>query len=108
MIIALTFLIHYNDNSTYLRRKRNWGYGLAKSQENINQLLYIDDMKGYSKKEEEREILILTLRIYSQNIGMESDIEICVILIMKREKNEDGRIELPNWKSIRTLWENKN
>ena len=49
------------------------------------------------------------MRIYSQDIGMESGIEICAMLIMKRGKRKTVEVkELPNQKSISRLWENKN
>ena len=49
-----------------------------------------------------------TIRIYSQDIGMEFGIEKCVLLVMKSGKRHltDG-IELPNQDKIRTLAENK-
>ena len=49
------------------------------------------------KNEKEPETLINTVRIYSQDIGMEFDIEKCALLVMK--------IELPNQYKIRTLAE---
>ena len=52
-------------------RKCTAGYKLSKSQEKINPLMYIDDIKLYAKNEREVETLILTVRIYSQDIGME-------------------------------------
>ena len=44
------------------------------------------------------------IRIYSQDIGMELDIEKCVMFIIKSGKREtmDGK-ELPNQERIRTL-----
>ena len=56
--------------------------------------------------EKEQETLILAVRIYSQDIGMEFGIEKCAILIMKSGKGHmtDG-IELLNQDKIRTLGE---
>ena len=56
------------------------------------------------KNEKELETLIHTIRIYSQDIGMEFGIEKCVLLVMKSGKRRltDG-IELPNQDKIRTL-----
>ena len=61
------------------------------------------------KKEKELETLIHAVRIYSQGIGMEFDIEKCALLVMKSGKRHmtDG-MELPNQYKIRTLWEKKN
>ena len=54
------------------------------------------------------ETLIHTVRIYSQDIGMEFGIEKCVLLAMKSGKRHrtDG-IELPNQDKIRTLATNE-
>ena len=46
-------------------RKLSARHKLSRSQENINHLMYMDDMKLFAKNEE------YTMRIYSQYIGME-------------------------------------
>ena len=54
----------------------------------------------------ELETLIQGVRIYSDDIGMESDIEKCDKLIMKSEKRHKTKgIELQNERKIRTLGE---
>ena len=61
------------------------------------------------KNEKKLETLIQTIRVYSQDIGMELDIEKYPMLIMKSGKRETKeRIELPNKESIRTLREKEN
>ena len=69
---------------------------------------YMGDIKLFAKNEKELETLIHTVRIYSQDIGMEFGIEKCALLIMKSGKRHltDG-IELPNQDKIRTLAENE-
>ena len=54
------------------------------------------------------ETLIYTVRIYSQDIGMEFGLEKCAILVMKCDKRylTDG-LELPNQDKIRTLAKNE-
>ena len=66
----------------------------------------MDDIKLFPKNEKKLEILIHTIRIYSQDIGMEFCIERCVLLARKSGKRQltDG-IELPNQDKIRTLAE---
>ena len=59
----------------HILRKCTAGYKLTRSQEKINHLMYMDDIKLFAKKEKERETLKHTVRIYSQNIGMEFGIE---------------------------------
>ena len=92
----------------HILRKCTAGYQLSRSQEKINNLMYIDDIKLFAKNEKELETLIHTIRIYSQDIGMEFGIEKCVLLVMKSGKRHltDG-IELPNQDKIRTLAENE-
>ena len=55
-------------------------------------------------KNKELETLMVTVRIHSQDIGMEFDIEKCSMLIMKSRQMTEG-IELPNQENIGTLRE---
>ena len=66
----------------------------------------MNDIKLFAKNEKELETLIHAVRIYSQDIGMEFDVENCAMLVMKSSKRymTDG-IELPNHDKIRTLGE---
>ena len=86
-----------------LFRKCPDGYKLHESQENINRLMYVDDIKLFVKNEKELETLIQRVRIYSQDIGMKFGIEKCAFLIMRSEKRQitEG-IELSNQEKIRT------
>ena len=80
------------------------GYKLSRSQETVNHLMYMDDIKLFAKNEKELETLINTVRIYSRDIGMEFGIEKCAMLVMKSGKRQltDG-MELPNQDKIKTL-----
>ena len=54
------------------------------------------------------EALIQTVKIISQDIAMEFGMEKCAMQIMKSGKRETMEgIELPNQKSISTLWKKK-
>ena len=70
--------------------------------------MYIDIIKLFAKNEKEMETLIHTVRIYSQETGMEFGMEKWAILVMKGGKRHltDG-MELPNHDKIRTLAENE-
>ena len=70
--------------------------------------MYMDDIKLFAKNEKELETLIHTIKIYSQDIGMEFGIETCALLVMKSGKRHltDG-IELPYQDKIRTLAKNE-
>ena len=63
----------------YILRKCTAGYKLSKSQENINYLMYMDDIKLFAKNEKELETLIHAVGIYIQDIGMEFGIEKCAM-----------------------------
>ena len=61
----------------HILRKCTAGYKLSRSQEKINHLMYMDDIKLFAKNEKELETLLHTVRIYSQDIGIEFGIENC-------------------------------
>ena len=66
----------------------------------------MDDIKLFAKNEKELEILILTIRIYNQDIGMECGTEKCAMLIIISRKRQITKgIELANQVRIRTLEE---
>ena len=90
----------------HILRKCTAGYKLGRSQEKINHLIYMDDIKLFAKNETELETLIHTVRIYIQDIGMELGIEKCAMLVMKSGKRHmtDG-MERPNHDRIKTLEE---
>ncbi len=46
-------------------------YKLNKSPEEINRLLYMDDIKLFAKNEKELETLIHSVKIYSQDLVIE-------------------------------------
>ena len=52
----------------YIPRKCTTRYKLSRSQEKINHLMYMDDIKLFTKNEKELGTLIHTVRIYSQDI----------------------------------------
>ena len=66
----------------HILRKCTAGYKLIRSQEKINHLMYMDDIKLFAKNEKELETLIHTVIIYSQDIRMEFGIEKCALLVM--------------------------
>ena len=78
-------------------RKCITGYKLSRSQENINHLMNMGDIKLFAKNEKELESLIHAVRIYSQDIGMEFGREKCAMLVMKSGKRHlTDKKELPN------------
>ena len=67
------------------------GYKLIKSQKKVNYLLYMDDIKLLVKNKNELETLIHTIRIYSQEKGMEFGLEKCTMFVKsgKRHLKDD-------------------
>ena len=88
----------------HILRKCTAEYKLSRSQEKINHLMYMDDIKLSAKNEKEMETLIHAVRIYNEDIEMEFGIEKCAMLVMKSGKRHltDG-MELPSQDKIRTL-----
>ena len=70
----------------YILRKCTVGYKLCKSLEKSCHLIYMDVINLFVKIEKELKTLIHTVRIYSQDIGMEFGIEKCAILVTKSGK----------------------
>ena len=90
----------------YILRKCTAGYKLRRSQEKINHLIYLDDLKLFAKNEKVLETLIHAVRIYNQDIGMEFGVEKCAMPVMKSGKRHlTYGMELPNRDKIRMLGE---
>ena len=68
----------------------------------------MDDLNLYGKTNKGLDSLIQTVRIFSFVICMEFGIENCNILILKRGKDENWDIILPNDFEISSLKESEN
>ena len=87
-------------------RKAKAAYEFSESKEKINHLLFMDDLKLYSRSEKELDSLLQTVRVFSENIGMEFGIEKCAMLVMEKGKIvKSVGIELPDGKVIKSLQE---
>ena len=101
----LLFVIAIMSLNHILRKFTAW-YKLSKSQEKINHLMYMDDIKQFAKNGKELETLIRTVRIYSQGIEMWIGIDKYTMLVMTSGKlHMTEGIELLNQEKIRMLWE---
>ena len=92
------------------KNMKNWRVELTAGGKSLIQrfLKYMDDIKLFAKNEKELETQIPTVRIYSQDVGMEFGIEKCALLVMKSGKRQlNEGIELSNQDKIRTLAENE-
>ena len=70
----------------------------------MNHLLFMDSLKLYAKSERELDSLFLTVRIFSDGVGMVFGLDKCAVLVFKREKmvRIEG-IELPDGKHMREV-----
>ena len=85
-----------------LLRKVNGSYDWGKKEYKLNNLFFMDDLKLFSKNEEQLDTLTRTIHVFSTDIGMEFGKKKCGIFTMKREKvvRCEG-IKLPNSKVMK-------
>ena len=77
-------------------RKARTAYEFSESKEKIKHLLFMDDLKLYSRSEKGFDSLVQTVRVFSGDIGMEFGIEKCATLVMQKGKIvKSFGIELP-------------
>ena len=89
-------------------RKAKAAYEFSESNEKINHLLFMDDLKLYNRSEKGLDSLVQTVRVFSEDIGMEFGIEKGAMLVMEKGKIvKSVGIELPNGKVIMSLQEGK-
>ena len=85
-------------------RKAKAAYEFSESREKINHLLFMDDLKFYNRSEKGLDSLVLTVRVFSEDIGMDFSIEKCAMLVMEKGKIvKSVGIELPYGKDIKSL-----
>ena len=91
---------------TLVLRKVKAGYDLAGRRGVVNHLLFMDDLKLYGKSEKQVDTLLNTVRVFSQDIGMQFGINKCAVLVLKRGKvvRCEG-IEMPNNQVLKSLGE---
>ena len=88
-------------------RKAKAAYEFSESKEKINHL-FMDDLKLYSRSQKGLDSLVQTVRVFSEDIGMEFGIEKCAMLVMEKGKIvKSVGIELPDGKVIKSLEECK-
>ena len=67
-------------------RKAKVAYAFSESKEKINHLLFMDDLKLYSRSEKRLNSLVQTVCVFSEDVGMEFGIEKCAMLVMEKRK----------------------
>ena len=87
-------------------RKAKAAYEFSESKEKINCLSFMDDLKLYSRSEKRLDSLVLKVRVFSEDIGMEFGIEKCAMLVMQKGKiMKSVGIELSDGTVIKSLQE---
>ena len=87
-------------------RKAKGAHRFSESKEKINHLVFMEDLKLYSRSEKGLASLGQTVRAFSEDIGMMFGIEKCAMLVMEKGKMvKSVCIELPDGKGIKSLQE---
>ena len=85
-------------------RKTGLGYQPSKNGSKISHLLYMDDLKLYSKTSSELESLLNTVRIFSNDIEMEFGLDKSATLVLNKGKpTQLENVKLPNNEIIKGL-----
>ena len=85
-------------------RKAKAAFEFSESKEKINNLLFMDALKLYSQCEKGLDSLVHTVRVFSEDVGMQFSIEKCAMLVMEKGKIvKSVGIELPNGKVVKSL-----
>ena len=72
-------------------------FRFSESKKKINHLLFMDDFKFYSRTEKGLDSLVQRVHVFSEDIGMEFDIEKCAMLVMERKDCEVIWYRVPRW-----------
>ena len=82
---------------TIISRQTQLGYQISKNTVKINHLIYTDNLKLYRKSTAELELLLKTVRIFSNDISMKFGLEKCATLaITKGKVTKAEGMNLPN------------
>ena len=70
----------------------------------LNHFLFVDDLKLFAKSKNQIDSLVETVHIFSEDIGMQSGIKKCGLIIMERGKviRTDG-IRLPDGQQLKDI-----
>ena len=81
----LVFVLAFIALSLILRKAKA-AYEFSESKEKINHILFMDNLKLYSRSEKGLDSLVQTVRDFKEDIGMELGIEKCAMLIIEKGK----------------------
>ena len=87
-------------------REAKAAYEFSERKEESNNLLFMDDLNLHTRSEKGLDSLVQTVRVFSEDIGMEFAIEKRGMLVMEKGKIvKSVGIELPDGKVIKSLQE---
>ena len=69
---------------TMILRKADAGYRLNGSTEEVNHLLFMSDLKLYGRSKDELEMLVETVKLFSDDVGMKFGLEKCGVLVVEK------------------------
>ena len=98
LVLALILL-------SLILRKEKAAYEFSQSKKKINHLLFMDDLKLYSRNEKGLDSLAQIVFVFSENIGTEFGIECAVLVMEKGMIVKSVGIELPDGKVVTSLQE---
>ena len=78
-------------------KKAKAAYEFSESKEKINHLLFMDDLKLYSRNEKGVDSLVQAVRVFSEDIGMEFGIKKCAMLVMEKGDCEVSWYKVARW-----------
>ena len=91
---------------TLVLGKMKASYKFSSNGEQINHLMFMDDIKLYAKNESELDALVQSVRVVSNDICMEFGVQKCAMLVIKQGKViESNGIDLPNNETIKSIHE---
>ena len=104
---SLLFVLALIPMSTVLNATRI-GYWLGKNRGHIDHLWFMDDLIVSAKNVAELDSVVQTVRVISDDIGMEFGIQKCAVVAIRRGRMvENEGIDLPNGENIKSLDENE-
>ena len=87
-------------------RKAKEAYEFSGSKKKINHLLFLGNLKLYSRNEKELDSLVQTIHVFGVDIRMEFGIERCAMLVIEKGTIvKSVGIELPDGRVIKSLQE---
>ena len=87
------------DPISLILRRAKAAYEFSGNKETISHLLFINDLKLYSRNDKGLDSLVQTISAVSEDIGMEFGIEKCATLVIEKGKIvKSVGIELPDGK----------